>query len=193
MALVPVISLSLGNKCNKVTLREETGFYEVINNPTGWGIPNIETGNITNSIVNILNHEGTTILDSYNLTDLYSVATPSPFNILTEVPWLQVDGIFQIRYQVTDNSGTPVVYFSETTHELFICNLCNCKDSLITKLVKSCDAIKTKELKIQVDQIEIFIYGIQTAFSCGDFVTANTILTAASTYCQTVSNCGCGC
>ena len=64
---------------------------------------------------------------------------------------------------------------------------------MIIKLINACDSLKVKELKEKVDQMEIFIYGIQSAFACGDFDTADNILTAASTYCQTLSNCGCGC
>ena len=79
------------------------------------------------------------------------------------------------------------------SYELFICNLCNCKESLVAKLVKACDTLEVSKLKTQVDQMEVFIYGIQSAFSCGDFTTATTLLEAATKYCSLVSDCGCGC
>lgn len=193
MALIPSISLSLNNTCNKVTLTETTGLYVVNTNEGGWGTPNINTSVITVSIVNIYNYTGLTLLGSYTLTGLYPSATPSEFEILSEAPWTHIDGIYQIKYIITDNSITPVNYYSDTTHELFLCNLCNCKDKLILKLVKSCDSEKAEKLKQQVDQLELFIYGIQAAFSCADFTTANTILAKATIYCETVSNCGCNC
>jgi len=197
MALLPVISLSLGNKCNTVTLTENTSPYNVTTNPGGWGSVNISANDITNSVVNIYDYTGFTLLDTYNLTGLYSGAfaypTPTSFEILKDTGWAQSDGIYQIRYIITDNSVTPVNYYGDTMHELFLCNLCNCRDSLIHKLIKACDVENIKNLKTQVDQMEIFIYGIQSAFSCGDFSTATTILTAATTYCQTLSDCGCGC
>jgi hypothetical protein len=50
------------------------------------------------------------------------------------------------------------------------------------------------KLKEQVDQMEIFMYGIKSAFACGDFDTVDTLLDAATKYCQTISDCAdCGC
>jgi hypothetical protein len=193
MALTPVISLSLNNKCDKVTMTESTGLYVTPSNEGGWGTPNIDTTNITLSELKIYDYLGTTLKDTYDLTGLYPSATPSEFTILLEAGWELPDGIYQIKYEITDDSLTPVIYRNETTHELFICNLCNCKNSLVQKLVKACDTLTIEKLKTQVDQMEIFIYGIQSAFACGDFATANSILASASTYCTTVSNCGCGC
>jgi len=198
MALLPVISLSLGNKCNKVTMTESTGFYVTGTNEGGWGPlnNNIYTDNIILSEVKIYNYLGTTLVDTYDLTGLYPSQAPSEFIILSDAVWSQVDGIYQIQYEITDDSDSvePVIYRNTTTHELFLCNLCNCKDALIVKLTKACDSKTTEKLKVQIDQMEIFIYGIQSAFSCGDFETANNILANASTYCATVSDCcGCGC
>ena len=41
--------------------------------------------------------------------------------------------------------------------------------------------------------MEIYIYGIESAFSCGDFDTAEAILTAATTYCTTLTGCASNC
>jgi hypothetical protein len=273
MALVPKISLSLGNKCNLVTITEETSAFSLGVNNTGWGGPNIDTNSIafasvaiypfgytptanaasTGSIagtvftdtthlsgtfqvgqtltgVGILpgtvitalltgtgsNNGGTyqvnlsqnvgpiTIIGSSTLNtyalksnsiDVYSsqIASPTPgvFTALIDQTWLQPDGIYQIIYTIEDYSGNK--YENATQHELFICNLCNCKDNLVVKLIDACDSLTVKKLKEQVDQMEIFIYGIQSAFSCGDFDTADAILSAATTYCQTLSDCGCNC
>jgi hypothetical protein len=189
MSLVPIISLSLGRKCDKITLTESTNVYS-INNEGGWGTPNIDTTTITLSEVKVYDYLGTTLLQTFDLTGLYPSATPSEFIILNETSWTQADGIFQIRYEITEDD---TIYRNETTHELFLCNLCNCLDKLIARLIKTCDTHKVKDLKTQVDQMEIFIYGIKSAFSCADFETANKILAAASIYCQTLSDCGCGC
>jgi len=273
MALVPKISLALNNKCNKVTLTEETNPYDLFANPGGWGGPNADAGEITYASVDVfpfayntstnassiggitgnvftdVTHlsgvfvigqvltgvgiaEGTTItgfltgtgsnnggtytvsvsqtlgpititgvsssaqfvLKNYTFNSYYNkpgYPNPVTFTALYEKPWTNPDGIYEIIYKVYANND---IYLNDTTHELFLCNLCNCKDALVTKLIDACDRIKVQELKEQVDQMEMFIYGIQSAFACGDFDTADNILTAASTYCQTLSNCsGCGC
>jgi hypothetical protein len=272
MALVPKISLTLNNKCNKVTLVEETNPYDLSANPGGWGTANVSAadidyatveafpftyntstnatgiGSISGNVFTDTTHlagvfvlgqvltgigiaAGTTITafltgTGSNNGGTYTVSvsqtvgpititgvslaaqfilkssttnvylgkpgypTPLTFTALYEKPWTNPDGIYQIVYKVYVDSD---IYLNETQHQLFLCNLCNCKDVLITRLIDACDSIKVKELKEQVDQMEIFIYGIQSAFACGDFDTADNILTAASKYCQTLSNCGCGC
>jgi hypothetical protein len=142
---------------------------------------------------------GTTVLASYTLKnpsiDVYTGQTGYPvlntFTALSDQPWNESDGIYQIIYTIEDIGYTK--YTNETTHQLFICNICNCKDSLVVKLIDACDAITVKKLKEQVDQMEVFIYGIQSAFACGDFDTADNIIIAATKYCQTVVNCGCDC
>lgn len=141
---------------------------------------------------------GISVAASYYLknttVNIYSTApgapTPYVFDALVEQTWNNPDNIYQVVYTVVD--GTTI-YKNKTHHELFLCNLCNCKDALIAKLVKACDELAIEKLKTQVDQMEVFIYGIQSAFSCGDFTTASKLLEAATKYCSTVSDCGCGC
>jgi hypothetical protein len=272
MSLIPQISLSLGNKCNTVTIEELTGVYVSSTNIGGWGAPNIDTDAVTYAAVNvfpstgsiisaigtgeisgnlftdtthlsgnfavgqmltgtgilpgtmitgvitgtgnnnggtyIVNYaqtvgpitiSGTAIMGAYVLKDdsidVYSdnitAPTPAPFIALLDQPWSNPDGIYEIVYTVTDGVD---VFTNETQNELFLCNLCNCKDGLVTRLLDACSSAATEKLKEQVDQMEMFIYGIQSAYSCGDFDTAENILTAASTYCKTLSDCAdCGC
>jgi hypothetical protein len=116
--------------------------------------------------------------------------TPYIFDALVDQTWSNPDGIYQVDYTVIRNS---TIYKNKKYHELFLCNLCNCKDALIARLVKACDRLEVEKLKTQVDQMEVFIYGIQSAFSCGNFTTATTLLEAATKYCSLVSDCGCGC
>jgi hypothetical protein len=275
LSFLPKISASLNNKCNKISLCEETNPYVTCENESGWGGPNIDTSDIAFADVRFFNldqtpsisasgigtisgttftdvthltgsfaigqtligpgiAQGTTIVDfitgtgnnnggtyevsipqtvtsgtingitlsqSYILSnpplvDLYSAVisapTPGSFNILTEASWSNPDGIYELVYTIIDSDGNT--YTNEKQHVLFICNLCNCKENLIVKLVEACDAITVKKLKEQVDQMEMFIYGIKTAFSCGDFDTADAIIAAATTFCETILGCiGCGC
>lgn len=125
-------------------------------------------------------------------TDVYaSVAgapTPGAFTAFSEVAWSGVDGIYRIIYRVQDSTNT---YENDKQYVLFICNLCNCKDKVILALIDACDEESVQKYKTYVDQMEIYIYGIKSAFSCGDFDTAEAILTAATTYCNNIclSNC----
>lgn len=203
MALIPKISASLSGKCNLITLTEETKPYNATNNLGGWGSPNIDTSVITSAYVEVYlgtnpaNTSGSPLATYYlkdSSVDVYATApgvpTPYVFDALIEQPWAEADGIYQFVYTVIRDT---LIYKNKTHNELFLCNLCNCKDALIAKLVKACDTIEVEKLKTQVDQMEVFIYGIQSAFSCGDFTTANSLLEAATKYCSLVSECGCGC
>lgn len=274
MALIPNISLSLGNKCDKITLKETTNPYNLVDNNGGWGSPNIDTTDVVSATVDILpftastvltatgvgsiagtvftdtthtagtfavgqflsgpgvaagtqiialgtgtgaNNGGTYILNisqtvtgpvaivgsnslssfiiKNGTTDLYALLTNNPVpvegTVISEASWVGIDGIYRVLYKVIDTGS--VTYTNNTEYVLFICNLCNCKDQLVNKLINACSTSEVKKLKEQVDQMEIFIYGIKAAFACGDLDKADAILSAATTYCKTVSDCGCGC
>ena len=195
MALVPQISLSISGKCNKFSALDQTGPYHALNNPGGWGTPNIDTADITESLVLIYDSTGATLLETYDVTSVYAgvAGAPTPgasFVLINEESWTQADGIYQVKYKITDD---PDIFWNETQHVLFTCNLCACMQKLIHSLLEACTSKETEKLKTQADQLEIFLYGIQCAFACGDFDTAEQILEKAALYCQTISDCGCGC
>ena len=272
MALKPKISVSLTNKCNKITIVEETGPFVITSNEGGWGTPNIDTSDIRLANVQFFNSSqtpaiaaagtgtisGTTFTDvthisgtfaigqtltgvgvaagtkitalltgtgannggtytvsiaqttastaiSGNLitqnyilkdgtTDVYATVagapTPGRFTALLENAWAGTDGVFQIVYTITTAAAT---YTNDKQYQLFLCNLCNCKEGLVARLIDACDTKTVQRLKTEVDQMEIYIYGIQTAFACGDFDTAEAILTAAKTYCDTLTECASNC
>jgi hypothetical protein len=127
--------------------------------------------------------------------DVYATATGAPtpgtFTAINEAAWSNPDGVYQVVYTIKTSSAT---YKNKTQHVLFLCNLCNCKDALVVKLLNACDTKAVIKLKEQVDQMEIFLYGIKSAFACADFDTLEVILDAATKYCQTISDCAdCGC
>lgn len=198
MALVPKISFIINNKCDKITITEETGVYVVNSNEEGWGTPNIDTSSITDASVNIYDSTGVDLLQTFILkdltTDIYagvvSAPTPGAFIAFNEVLWTQTDGVYKVEYTLTDGVDT---YTNLEQYELFTCSLENCLNSLTVKLVKTCDSLKIKEIKNKINQVELFLYGVQTAFASGDFTTVNSILNTATKYCTTVSDCDCGC
>jgi hypothetical protein len=198
MALIPKISLSVGGKCNTVTVVESTGVYVTNQNIGGWGGPNIDTSDIDTAsiiITDFSNNSNTqTIVLKSPTIDVYSAVvsapTPGAFIALSDAPWELADGIYKVVYTVTSN-GTN--YINKTHYELFLCNLCNCKNNLVYDLATNCDSTCTTRLKETLDQLEVLEYGIQTAFACKNFTQAKTLLTHASKLCTTVSDCGCGC
>ena len=198
MALIPKISLSVEGKCNTVTVIESTGVYVTNLNVGGWGSPNIDTSDINTASITITDFFNNLNIQTINLKsptiDVYSgvvsAPTPGAFIALSDAPWNLNDGIYKVVYTVTSN-GTN--YINKTPHELFLCNLCNCKNSLVLDLATNSDSSCTTRLKETLDQLEVLEYGIQTAFACKNFTQAKTLLTHASKLCTTVSDCGCGC
>lgn len=198
MALVPKISLSISNSCNKVDIWENTGLYHSTTNTGGWGTPNINTSVITSSVVNIYDYLGTSLLQTIILkngsVDVYagavSAPTPASFKALQSNTWTQVDGIYKIEYTLTNGS---TVYTNAVQYQLFTCNLCNCMQGLMQKMLTQCSGKKLDKYKDVYNQLELLKYGIESAFSCNDFTKVNNLLTNASTMCTTFSECGCGC
>jgi len=112
MALLPKISLSLENKCDKVDICEETGVYAV-GNTTGWGSPNLTMTDAITAIVNIYNSAGTSTLQTFtikdNVTNLFPASGLSPFQAFDGAAWNQSDGIFKVDYSVTEDNLTTDV------------------------------------------------------------------------------------
>jgi hypothetical protein len=197
--LDPKINLKLSPNGEVVSLYEETDVFTTLYNIGGWGNPNINTSNIQDAKVEVFSTTSTpTLLDTFILKDqisidqytLVSSIEPNKFKIL-ETSWDNPDGIYKIVYTVEDSS---TIYTNHNTYQLFTTSLCNCRESLIAKTLRICSSIEIEQNKKHLDQIEIFLYGVQTAFACGEFGRATNILEQANIYCQTVSDCcGCGC
>lgn len=198
MALIPKISLSVGGKCNTVTITESTGVYVTNQNIGGWGGPNINTNNIDTASITITDFSDTqnsqTIALKNGSINVYSSVTSAPtpgaFIALSDAPWELNDGIYKVVYTITTEEAT---YVNKTHYKLFLCNLCNCKNNLIYELATNCTSTSVTKLKETLDQLEVLEYGILTAFACNNFTQAKTLLLHASKLCDTVSACGCGC
>jgi len=187
MSLSPKISLSLGNKCNKISANDVTGIYDPVSNTGGWGAPNLENTNVIAANFTITNVITPAITLNYNITaEIIAATVTNSFNVLFEGNFSLGDGIYDVDYTVESSTTS---YSTQNAKYLFICNLLNCKDNLVIKLINACTSAEVTKLKEQVDQMEIFIYGIQLAFEQGDYGNAQNILDAATKYCQVVSEC----
>lgn len=202
MALLPKISLNIKNTCNKIDVWEKTNPYNASTNVGGWGTPNKDTTDIIYADIKIYNTSNTlvqTIIMYDNISiDVYTPAsgapTPSTFQAYSDIAWSQLDGVYKIVYTITaTNFDATVSYVNDCQYVLFTCNLCNCLDNLIIKMSTICSGEKLTKYKEVVDQLEIFKYGISTAYSNADFTTVNILLAEASKICTTFTDCGCGC
>lgn len=200
MALLPKISINVSNTGNKADVWEKTGVYST-GNTTGWGSINPDGTVITDADIKIYDYLGTTLVQTIDMlrgtTDVYSPVasypTPSAFKAYSNIPWVHLDGVYKIVYSVTITTTGSITYVNDCQYSLFTVNLCNCMQGLLVKMATICSGEKLDKYKEVYDQLEIFKYGIETAFSNADFVKVNTLLTEASKLCTTFSDCGCGC
>lgn len=193
MALIPKIDICINNKCDKVDIYEETGPYNASTNAGGWGAPNIDTAAITTAQLDIQDYAGNSTLDTYIMydgtTDVYSgvagAPTPGSFLAIKDASWGLADGVYKLVYTV----NTTLVNASQ--HELVTCSINNCMDKLRGYIVTECDAKKLAQQKETYEQLELLLLGIQSAFSCGDFEEATSLIAKATTICDNLCDCGC--
>lgn len=203
MALVPKIDVCIQSKCDKIDVYENTGPYDASNNPEGWSNSgttsgHIDTSEIETADLRIFDYLQNTLYQTITLKDTVSVdvytgvtGAPAPASFLAAkgVTWEQADGVFKLVYTIDDGSNT---YTNETQFKLFICNLENCLASLKAKAVTECDGNNLSKIKDKINQLEILILGIQSAFSCNDMETAISLIANGTTICENLCDCGCG-
>ena len=196
MALLPRLTVKLGNTCDSIQICEKTDIYTVTTNEGGWGAPNIDTTAVVEADVIAYDHTETLILEEYPIKDLataldlYPSATPQPFIAIDGATWSQPDGVYLFYYIVDDGAKLAT---SERLDVLFCCNLQNCLWGIISKMVEECNKVKLAKYKEVVDQIEVILYGARAAFDCGDYALAETLLANGLKLCENYCDPSCGC
>ena len=201
MALVPKINICVNTKCASIDVYEETSPYHATNNPEGWRNSSagawLDTSEITAASLGIYDYTGTTLHTTVTLksggVDVYAgvIGAPAPGRFLaaSAAAFTYGDGVYKLVYTVAKNA---TVYTNEPQYELVTCSIVECINGLKAKLVTECDGVKLIDTKEKIDQLELILYGIETAFSCADFVTATSLIASAKTICDNLCDCGCG-
>lgn len=199
MSVIPRIKISIKNKCNAIDVIEKTQPYSALNTG-GWGSTNPDTNDITAANVKIYNHTTPTLLQTIDMRSgsanvyagLQNTPTPGSFRPYSDLTWSQADGAYKVVYTVTI-AGADYLNTSDCTHVLFLCNLCNCMEALVVAMATMCDVNKLAKYKEVYEQLEVYKFGIKTAFANSDFTKMDNLITSASALCTTFSDCGCGC
>ena len=201
MALVPKINICVNTKCASIDVYEETSPYHAANNPEGWRNSSagawLDTSEITAADLKIYDHTGATLQTTVTLksgsVDVYAgvIGAPAPGRFLaaSAAAFTYGDGVYKLTYTVAKSA---TVYTNEPQYELVTCSIVECINGLKSKLVTECDGVKLIDTKEKIDQLELILYGIETAFSCADFVTATSLIASAKTICDNLCDCGCG-
>jgi len=194
LSFVPKVEVCITNKCDAICIKETTDVVQLPYNSTGWGTSTLTTDLVVGAEVRFFAWDD---LDTYlqnfvlkdNLVDLYPNTTPTPFVVTTDEAWEQADGIFKVEYSIADGSAS---YTNTSYYVLFICNIETCFDNLVTKIIQECDSIKLDNYKDILNQLEVIMYGIKSAFKCGEYATATTLIAAAKVICDNMCDCDCG-
>ena len=198
--LLPKIDICLVGKCNLLSIYEKTGLYVPENNPKGWGAPDgINTSQIQSAVLEILDCTQTETLATYILKNednsinvfngVAGSPTPGSFLALKEQEWNLPDGMYSLKYTITDTS--EVSYVNEDHYKLFLCNFNNCISSVKKEILSECSDKKLNEITHTVKKLEILEYGIKSAFSCGDCETVNKLLEHGKRFCDNLCDSGC--
>jgi hypothetical protein len=200
MAFISTISACL-NECNRITITDTTGFYNVTTNPFGWNDDltvwrtNVDTPNITAATLSISLNGGAPIVINV-LTTIQAAVFPV-FEVYQYVPLdsagnstLQ-DGYYNITYTITDSNEE--VYETEIQFVVY-CNVACCVSKLAAKvaqeLCNDCDSDAYNDFLI-ADGILQALKAVAESKGTAEF---SKLLTKLQKLCnQTTGNCGCGC
>ena len=200
MAFISTISACL-NECNKITITDTTGFYNVTTNPFGWNNdltlwrtdaddPYVTAATISISlnggdptVVNVLSTVQQAVFPVYTL---YEYAPVDSSNNST----LQ-DGYYNIIFTVKDSNDE--VYETEIEFVVY-CNVACCVSKLAAKvaqeLCNDCDSDAYNDFLI-ADGILQSLKAVAESKGTAEF---SKLLTKLQKLCnQTTGNCGCGC
>lgn len=200
MAFISTISACL-NECNKITITDTTGFYNVTTNPFGWNndatlwrtdvdSPYVTDATISISlnggdptIVNVLTTVQQAVLPVYTLYEYAPLDGNGNSNLQ--------DGYYNIIFTVTDNDDE--VYETEIEFVVY-CNVACCVSKLAAKvaqeLCNDCDSDAYNDFLI-ADGILQSLKAVAESKGTAEF---SKLLTKLQKLCnQTTGNCGCGC
>ena len=170
MALVPKINICVNTKCASIDVYEETSPYHSTTNLEGWknssvsGIAWIDTSEITAADLKIYDYTGVTL----HTTVALKSATVDVYAAVIGAP---APGRFLAASAVAFTVGDGVYKLTYTV----------AKSAVVFTNIPQYELVTCS-----------ILYGIETAFSCADFVTATSLIASAKTICDNLCDCGCG-
>jgi hypothetical protein len=186
MALSPVITATLNNKCKTITVTDSTGVYHVSTNTGGWETPNEAGSAITSAKLIITNFNGAvqTVDVTSQIPD--TVAGNFSFNDITLDAY--VDGNLKIRYELIGASGS---YAYDLTL-LVTCNVRACIDAMWAKIACSACAgnCDVAELIDDANLAEGLYQALCSGASCCQDDCVTTLITSLNDLCSW-NNCNC--
>lgn len=190
MAFIPKLSVCALNGCSTLRIKEITGIYDVLNNTTGWGSPNITVAHLTTAEIIITSPSGT--VTTVNVIS----QLPNPYVeafYFTDISITPEDGEWSIQYKLTTKEGT--ITYSNMLYTFLTCVVRCCIDKVQLKALNNstdcgCGCIELSDLEKKA----IFMNGLYdimiSAQSCNNSGARDKILTQLQRLCK-LEKCNC--
>lgn len=187
MALRPTLTLCVQTGCSEGEFVDTTGVYHAVNNPYGWGSPNMQGNGVTSATITFQN-----LTDNSDPVE-YDVLSQIPATVTGDITYTLYeydfeDGIYEITYTL---EGTDNV--TRTFKQLITCNTRCCIDQMGAK-IKEYRATKTSEAFDKYIysflKAEALYEGIRASGGCVQLDTAEEILEMIEQLCN-FENCNC--
>lgn len=183
------------NNCNTLTIQEETGLYDVNDNPNGYGAPNQEISDIESAIITVESLTDGVIYDE--TFDVTTIAQGSSTGEeLLETIYNQFeDGRICITYTQTFTDGSIYVI----THKLYVnCNVECCVNNYAVNLDKYlCDVCNSDKIIGKAITMETLFYSLLSAKAASNDCAFENILIRLQRMCSdsssnfTIKSCQC--
>lgn len=173
------ISYCIVNKCKTLVLTDNTGIYDVNNNPNGWQQSNID--DLTSAVVQIIFNGN--ILYTIDVTNNIPTTPESSYTLLNYTDTFE-DGDYIINVILTDNTQ------AETINTLGFFNICGvrcCVDTLWARAAKeedNCGCNGSSSYTMLALQAEGLLGLIKNAASCINADSRDAILKKLQRICK---------
>ena len=198
MALVLKPSICEECNCKQLVFKELTGAYDAVDNPTGWGLPNLEISDIdpdTPSLV-VTKPDGSIVTidlsGSFPTTDTnFEFIITNEMLGYTSTETLP-DGLWVFEYTLGDVDGVTV--YRQHIYKLFYCNAECCITKLFNEIPVSncectckcdCDTSKTDNALYAWTMLK----ALQYAAKSGNISRFQNLLVIVNNLCT--GDCGC--
>ena len=186
MALSPVITATLNNNGQTMTVVEATGVYDATTNTGGWETPNIAGSDVVTATITITYADGSTQVEDVTAQIPATVTGTFTFTDITLSGYQ--DGITVIRYEIE----TVTTTYAYDLTLLFSCNVRACIDKMWADVAcqtcsGSCDV---GSLIDDANLAEALYNAMGSAGACGNSAYVNKILESLMNLCNW-ENCNC--
>ena len=186
MALSPVITATLKNNGQSISVVDATGVYDATTNTGGWETPNIAGSDVTAASITITYPDGSTQVEDVLSQIPATVTGTFTFTDITLSGYQ--DGITVIRYELETLTTT---YAYDLTL-LFTCNVRACIDKMWADVAcqtcsGSCDV---GSLIDDANLAEALYNAMKSAAACGNSTYVDKILESLMNLCNW-ENCNC--